>query len=156
MSDQQPPDGYVTLSEAVKRLGISDRTIRRRVQAGTIEGEYIARSQGTVLYVKLPEDAAVQAAPDVSATFDQKGTPTRQDAALVVSEALMLAQEAIGSLVERVTVLGAENAALSERVGRAEADAAHAARRAAEFQTERDLLRAELERIRARRWWQWW
>jgi hypothetical protein len=152
MSDHQPPAGYVTLSEAVKRLGLSDRTIRRRVQAGTLEGEHVARPQGTVLYVKLPEDAT----PHGNAASDQEDTPTRQDAAQAAPEALTAALETVGALVERVAVLGAENAALSERVGRAESDAAHAEYRAAELQAERDILRAELERVRARRWWRWW
>lgn len=88
------PEGYVSSAEACARLNISDRTLRRRVKAGTIEGEYIARPQGSILYVKLPPDAAEQAAGHGEAASDQEvdtDGSTRQDAALLALIAEMAA-----------------------------------------------------------------
>jgi hypothetical protein len=49
----------------------------------------------------------------------------------------------------RIATLYAENAELRERVGRAE-NASEAA------STRANTLQAEVDRLRARRWWRWW
>ena len=87
-----PPHGYVNAADAARILGISDRTLRRRVQAGIVDGEYVARPQGSVLYVKLPnghaaEKASAEAAPDGAAASDQEDTPDGNHAALAASTA---------------------------------------------------------------------
>ena len=148
---QPPPSGYVTSSDACRVLGISDRTLRRRVQAGAVDGEYVARPQGTVLYVKLPnghaaQDTAIEAALDGAAASDQEDTPDGNHAALVAPTAPL---EAYLALVADIRILERENGAL-----RAERDAAlQAATEAAGRGAE---LQAELDRLRARPWWRRW
>lgn len=145
-----PPEGYVKSEEACRVLGISDRTLRRRVQAGTVEGEYIPRPQGSILYVKLPADAAAQAAGDTApdgdaATEEPEAAPeTRQDAAVVAM------------LLERLDGKDAAILAATERAVRAEVerDAARLAASdlAAQLAAERaSRARAEQERDAERR-----
>jgi hypothetical protein len=139
-----PPTGYISSADACRRLSISDRTLRRRVQAGSIAGEYIARPQGTILYVKLPEAvAAEQAATGGDSAFDQRETPDGQHAAPVAPTAPL---EAYMALVADIRTLERENGAL-----RAERDAAmRAADEAAARGTE---LQKTLDQERARSWW---
>lgn len=149
-----PPDGFVPSSVACELLGISDRTLRRRVQAGAIEGEYIPRPQGSVLYVRLPEDAAPHAAPDTAPrkveeiAEESRGNPappdTRQDAAL------------LAFLLGRIEERDAAVLAATERAARAEGE------RDAIKQAAEDAAKAAAERIAAledvlawerRAWW---
>jgi hypothetical protein len=139
-----PPEGYVSSADACRALGISDRTLRRRVQAGTLAGEYVARPQGSVLYVKLPDGhAAQQAAAGGTPPGDgemqenageNRENPTRQDAALA---ALFL---------ERLDAAQTALLAATERAARAESER-DAARQAAE------AARAEAEALKRRGWW---
>jgi hypothetical protein len=140
-----PPEGFVTSAVACQHLGISDRTLRRRVQAGTIEGEYIPRPQGTVLYVRLPEGlAAVEAALDgtVDAPTEAATSAGGKDTALLLA-----------ALLERLDGKDAALLAATERAARAEAER-DAARQAAAGLAER-LSRVETERDAERRrgWW---
>jgi hypothetical protein len=150
-----PPDGYVKAEEACRVLGISDRTLRRRVQAGTVEGEYIPRPQGSILYVKLPSGTVPQtagdAAPDGDASSEEpeSAPETRQDAALVAM------------LLERIDAKDAAILAATERAVRAEAERDAARQAAAEVKEELAAERAETARLREkaeRPWWQrrWW
>lgn len=136
-------------AEACRRLGIADRTLRRRVADGKIEGEYLPRPQGSVLYVKLPpEQTAEDAAPPSTPPADQDSPPHGEDAA----EAASLVKE----LLERNTVQAERIAALERENGRLESDAIHA-REAARIERERrQEAEAEVERLNARRWWRWW
>lgn len=154
MSDQphrEPLAGFVPLSEAVKRLGVSDRTIRRRVQAGTLVGEYVARPQGTVLYVKLPDETAGQAAEDAAsggaAASDQEEGATRQDAALTA------ALETVTGLVADLRALEREHGTL---VAQRDAEKARADALTQELEDARAQLDAERQARAAaerRRWW---
>ena len=54
-------DGYavvmdVTITEAARRLGISERTVRRRLHTGDLMGSQMATPQGFVWTIDLPED----------------------------------------------------------------------------------------------------
>ena len=143
-----PPAGFIPSSEACERLGISDRTLRRRVQAGTIEGEYVPRPQGSVLYVRLPQDAAAEAALDAAQAADPGPTDPPDTAG---HTAVVLA------FLER---LGAQEAALlaaTERAVKAEVerDAARQAAQAA-VRERADLaerLRLAEERLATRKWY---
>jgi hypothetical protein len=148
-----PLDGYVTSAEACARLGISDRTLRRRVQAGAIDGEYVARPQGSVLYVKLPpENTAAQTADTADAAGVSESEPEGKDTAaggtppiepLAATTALV---ETISSLVERNAALSDRVAALEREAGQLQGRAESAEHRAAELQ----------RRLDARRWWKLW
>lgn len=131
----------MTVAVACRRLGISDRTLRRRVERGELVGEYIPRPQGTALYVKLPDDVAAEdAAPDSTAASDQENAHAAFQAALTA---------ALAPISEALEVERTERQALAQDVGQLR-------ERAAAAETERDLLRAELERARARPWWRLW
>lgn len=142
-----PPDGYVTSAEACARLGISDRTLRRRVQAGAIDGEYVARPQGSVLYVKLPADlAAHDAAPD--------GEP--QKVGEIAEESRGNDAAVVTALLDRLDSKDAALLAATERAARAEAERDAAQETAAAAERRAADLAAELARLRERRWWKWW
>lgn len=102
------PEGYVSAADACRVLGISDRTLRRRVQAGEIDGEYVARPQGSVLYVRLP-----QAAPEAASGGDHTALAAlfleqmaAKDAALLAAtERAARAEATAETLRERVTDL---------------------------------------------------
>lgn len=145
-----PPEGYVSSADACAALGISDRTLRRRVQAGTIAGEYVARPQGTILYVKLPEgvaasEAAGDAAPDGEAASED---PNAAEQAAILT-----------ALLERLDSKDAALLAATERAARAETerDAAQQAAEAARSDVAR--LAADLEALRSAPWYErlgWW
>lgn len=149
-SFSDPPEGFVQAAEACRLLGISDRTLRRRVQAGTVEGEYIPRPQGTVLYVKLPPeleqaagDAAQDAAPssDASSEGPQAAQETRQDAAIVAA------------LLERLDGKDAALLAATERAVRAETALDAARETADDLRRRLEAAEREAERLARRGWW---
>jgi hypothetical protein len=146
-SFSEPPDGFVSSAEACRRLGISDRTLRRRVQAGAVEGEYVPRPQGSVLYVKLPPDTAPEAASDAADAADassegqQAASATRQDAAV------------LSALLERLDSKDAALLAATERAARAEAERDAARETAADLARRLTDTERERDRLRTRRWW---
>lgn len=157
----EPPEGYISSADACKALGISDRTLRRRVQAGTIAGEYIARPQGSVLYIKPPEGyTADEAAPDTA----PDGVPRKPEE---IAEDIRGNQAALAVLLlERIDTAQAALLAATERAVLAEGErdaarqAAETARElAAEIRAQRDDLArrlAEAERRASRPWWRFW
>jgi len=162
-----PPDGYVTSADACAQLGISDRTLRRRVQTGIIEGEYIPRPQGSILYVKLPPNAAsetaMNTAPDGSAVSGLRAPEMSHTAPLQAAQAPEPLQDAPAATTRALEILAA--ALESERTERqrlsVELLEQTAARAAAEarttmLQAQLDQARADLERERGRRWWRFW
>jgi hypothetical protein len=126
-----PPDGYISAADACRVLGISDRTLRRRVQAGEIDGEYVARPQGSVLYVRLP-----QAATEAAAGGEQ--------AAIVAA------------LLERLDSKDAALLAATERAARAEATAETLRERVTDLAQLAAERQAELEELRDRERRPWW
>jgi hypothetical protein len=138
---------WVSLPEAVRILGKAETTIRREIRAGTIIAEAEPREPGSsrIRYrvrIDDPPPSAVADALPESVHPPASAEPIHHDPPTSATDALTAALDTISGLVERTSIQGAEIAALSERAARAEA--------------ERDILRAELERARARRWWQWW
>jgi excisionase family DNA binding protein len=74
MSDVTPPDGMaatppsaddMTPAEAAARLGISERTVQRRLKQGTLKGYKVDTGRGEVWRVVLDDMAATAPAPDV-------------------------------------------------------------------------------------------
>lgn len=155
----RPPEGYVSSAEARRRLGIADRTLRRRVAAGTIEGEYLPRPQGSVLYVKLPpEQTAEDAAPGGSATSDQEPPPRGEDAAetAFLLDRLEAAHERERAQADRIAALERENGRLESAATHAANDAQRHAQRAQEAEARADDLARQLERERGRSLWKPW
>jgi hypothetical protein len=172
MQHDGPPDGYVTTADACKRLGISDRTLRRRVQAGTIEGEYVARPQGSVLYVKLPAEAATQAAHTTDAASASEGEQVASEtaeAAAVTTEppaattGLLAIIEGdretirgqaytIGEQAARIAELEREAGRLEGRLLAAERDAL--AERLARAEMQASQIVEERQRAAQHPWWE--
>jgi transposase-like protein len=48
----------VTITEAARRLGISERTVRRRLHNGDLPGRQLATPQGFVWTVEMPDDVS--------------------------------------------------------------------------------------------------
>lgn len=154
-----PPDGFVPMAEAVKRIGRSDRTLRRWIEDGRLEGEPIARPQGIVWYVKLPPeytaDAAEDAAPDGDAASDQENAASGNDQAVAALDAaLRRAEDRADALDERNERQAAMLVERAEQVGRLQAERDEARR-------ERDAQAARAEAAEAalakgRRWWWFW
>jgi hypothetical protein len=146
-----PPDGFVPMADAVERFGVSARTIVRRIEAGQIEGEQIARPQGTVWYVRLPAEAAEDAAPDAAqggnAESDQGTMSGGEQTALAA--ALVWTQGQVEALTERNERQAATIIEQAQRVGQLEGTLAAERARA-------DAAEAERDRLRGRRWWTWW
>ncbi len=46
----------VSITEAAKRLGVSEKTVRRRLGGGTLRGERVSRPQGYTWAVHLDDD----------------------------------------------------------------------------------------------------
>jgi hypothetical protein len=149
------PEGYESLANAARRYRVSERTLRRRIEDGELEAERVTRPQGSVLFVKLPPDAAPpdgQAAPGGDAASDQtrtiggtSGGATGQDAATIVT--------IMAPLLAELTESRREVADLREDRGRLQAERDAASARAVELRAERDEARAELKALRALPWW---
>lgn len=127
------PEGFVPMAVAVHRLRKSDRTIRRMIERGELEGEPIARPQGTVWYVRVPpEDAAVGG----SAASDQGHEPNGIDLAVAALDAaLRRAEERADALNERNERQADIVVAQAQRIG--------------ELSAQLDAAKAEA----ARPWW---
>jgi hypothetical protein len=148
----QPPNTrrvLVSVAEAADRLGISPSEVRRRVRAGTLEGESFDRPQGSYIRIVFyePGDTPAPAVPE--------NEPTRQDAP-DVADAIRAAIDPYVAMNERIAELYAgaiaENAELRERVGRAESDAKYAQVRTDLATAEAVELRRQLDEAR-RPWW---
>jgi excisionase family DNA binding protein len=81
---------FVTVAEAVRILGLSATTIRRKIDAGELEAERVTRPQGTVFLVKVPmeeprtlHDEPVTHGHETATPQDAPGGPDRL-AAIVV------------------------------------------------------------------------
>ena len=49
----------VSITEAAQRLGVSEKTVRRRLSGGTLRGERVSRPQGYTWAVYLDDDVGV-------------------------------------------------------------------------------------------------
>ncbi len=142
---------FVPVAEAARRLGISAATVKRRIAAGALEAEQLARPQGVEYRVRLPRE---EPAPLTERTTSEgaPSTGTAQD----VSAAI---RAATAPLVERLAVQDAtiaeqartierqaeQVADLRETIGRQGAELE--AERATNYQlvAERDTARSERE-----------
>src|SRR5688500_15290961 len=72
---QAPPmHRFVPVAEAVRILGLSATTIRRKIDAGELEAERVARPQGTAFLVRVPADEPPRAEDAPRAPQEAPGT----------------------------------------------------------------------------------
>ena len=50
----------VSITEAAKRLGVSEKTVRRRLSGGALRGERVSRPQGYTWAVHLDDDVGLR------------------------------------------------------------------------------------------------
>jgi excisionase family DNA binding protein len=48
----------VTISEAARRLGVAEKTVRRRVHSGELMGTQVSTRQGFTWMVEIPDDVS--------------------------------------------------------------------------------------------------
>jgi hypothetical protein len=96
---------FVPVSEAVRILELSATTIRRKIDAGELEAERIARPQGTAFLVKVPGDEPPRAgdAPPTpqEAPETNHDSPGRADHLTAVVVPLVAQIDALRQTVER-------------------------------------------------------
>lgn len=150
-SDPPPAAGrWVSTTEARRRLGLSEGTLRRAIAAGQVKAELRPRNPDSptdhrmVYEVWLPDAPGEPPAAAMTPEADHPQTATTSDPALITAALAPLLEivadqsEAIGEERRMVAELHERIAALREQLGRTE--------------TERDTLRAELTRAQ-RPWW---
>jgi hypothetical protein len=142
------------MSVAVERIGKSSRTLVRWIEAGDLEGEQIARPQGTIWYVKLPPEYTAEAADDAArdgvAESDQESEPPGNDLAVAALDAaLRRAEERAAALDERNERQAAIVVEQAQRIGRLEAERAAAEARAAQLAADLAAVQERAERP----WW---
>jgi hypothetical protein len=134
----------VSVREAAIHFGTSESDIRRRIKRGELQAESIARPGGTLLRVLLDAPGAAPADEPTPSTVPAPGP--LQDAPALTTRLL----EIVAADRETIRTQAETIAALSMRVGRAEAASEAASTRA-------NTLQAEVERLRARPSWRaWW
>jgi len=92
----QDRSDFVPVAEAARRLGISTATVKRRIAAGTLEAEQLARPQGIEYRVRLPRDVPAPLS-ERSSSEDPPSTGTMQDISAAITAA-------VTPLVERLAV----------------------------------------------------
>jgi hypothetical protein len=169
------PPGYETLAAAANRYGVSERTLRRRIEAGELEAERLPRPQGSVIFVKLPpgaEPMPTESPPTGGTATNYSEEAKGGDQAAPPDYAVWL--ETWSGVVERVLD---DNKAQAERIaelerevgrlsgieevvkGQAETINAYGElrgewlERANEQRRRAERAEAELERLKARSWW---
>jgi hypothetical protein len=128
---------WVGTREASARLGVSSSTVEGMIRKGALQRSVSSVPAGPVCWSDLtdPQEPPQAASDDVD-PIESADTPEPRQVTFDAMTGLLAANaETIERQAQQIT-------ALSERAGRAE--------------VERDLLRDELERARARRWWRWW
>jgi hypothetical protein len=154
----------MTIPEAAAHLRISETEVRRRIRAGTLEAEQFQRPQG--VYYRVILDVPDEPPTTSQLPADQEaGAATSQTIDLLISlhETLRAKDKQIAGYVERIAALEREAGTLAgqldalrahnERLGELYGGVMSAADKA---EAERDELRGEVERLKARRWWKWW
>ena len=133
--DTDQGGAWLTLREAADQLGISEKTARRRVKAGSLRGRQVCTQHGPAWQVWVdasthPTTVDGQGTLPGDGTLDEQGTQAGQGQELL-QRVRMLDRE----LVRLVDRLHEENRALAEA--------------AAVWQTRADVLAVQLEQTRA-------
>lgn len=130
---------WVSTEDAARILGVSVRTVRRRIDTGALKGERVDGSHAYRVWVDSPEAGDTSAADDrarggesasapdnASSAQDGEQLPTVPGDALswVLADHLAELTRANAELVKRIEQLAAENGAYKERIRTLEAQAA--------------------------------
>lgn len=78
------PEGWIGVKEAAKRLGVADKTIRRKIDSGELTAKKIPSPYGRDMWV-LPLDQ-IQTAQKIVEVVEVKQEYALQDVALALSE----------------------------------------------------------------------
>lgn len=148
--DQVPPslDSWPTLREAADLLGVSQKTLRRRLSNGSLEGRKVEGPHGPEWRIDVE-------------SLSELELPAATESATALARLE-------GAMVKQLRELAEALAQAEEGRGRAEATAEHLRERLDEQRTQADELKAEtkaarataeqllekLEAERSRRWWQ--
>ena len=158
----------ISVDEAASRLKVSSSTVRRMIRDGKLQAERETRPQGEIVRVLWPRPEDVP--PPVTPTESPPVSAPADHVSEALSAALGALTEALESERMERQRIAAENAALAERVGRAEAlaeqrladkeqsliDLGEQMERAIRAEADAATLAAEVSRLRARRWWRFW
>jgi excisionase family DNA binding protein len=145
-----PDDRWVSVEEAARRLGVSDATVRRRVRAGTLEGERLARPQGEVYRVResaLPPDSQVAAADTLA-----EEAPTT-DMTSLLRERLLAADNLISTELETISRYVERIANLERDNGRLQSEVSHLTEQLAAERARADAAEARVRERAERPWW---
>jgi hypothetical protein len=149
-----PTHRFIPVAEAVRILGLSATTIRRKIDAGELEAERIARPQGTAFLVKVPSDEPADAptraentpstnhdAPRTpqEAPLTHLDTPGRTDQLTAVVVPLVAQIDALRQTVDRQAE---QLVSMSETIGRQ-------AERVANLEIENGHLMARIVALKA-------
>jgi hypothetical protein len=151
----EPPDGFESLADAARRRGVSERTLRRQIEAGIVPAEMFQRPQGSVWFVPLPETEAAETRRSDGSAVNDSESAKGGDQAAPPDPAVWL--ETWSGVVERVLD---DNKALAERIAELEREVGRlswievtVAEQADEQRRRAERAEAELERLKARSWW---
>lgn len=151
----EPPDGFESLADAARRRGVSERTLRRQIEAGIVPAEMFQRPQGSVWFVPLPEGNTAETRPIPDAAVHDQESAKGGNEAAPPDPAVWL--ETWSGVVERVLD---DNKALAERIAELEREVGRlswievtVAEQADEQRRRAERAEAELERLKARSWW---
>lgn len=142
-SVQEHEQPAVTLADAARRLGVTEKTIRRRIKRGELAAVRVMRPQGHEWRVKLP---AVQVADQV----DAAGVPRDLDEDLDREGCVATADQVRpGAAVQLAQMLAEQLAAERERSAALERERFELAGRLGYFQAELEHARETIKALQA-------
>lgn len=138
-SSQEAPARSYTLQEAAVLLGISVNTLRRKLEAGQIQGERVSRPQGYAWRVHLTIQPPSNGQRSQEAPQPATGTLQQPPALALQAEAMgnlvaPLIQQAIAPLVQELAAARQQVAGQAEQLGQLHADLRHAREELARLQ----------------------
>jgi excisionase family DNA binding protein len=139
-----PPGQRLPIAEAAAALGISEKTIRRRIKAGTLRAERVVTPQGHVWLVEVATPRVVTPGQPVQVSPDD-----RQLAMLDLTRTV--ANELTRSLSNRIEELTRENERLRQQL-----QAALEAPKGGTMDVEPTAAAEAMPEPSARRWWRFW
>ncbi|NLV23122.1 MAG: hypothetical protein GXY49_14280 [Syntrophomonadaceae bacterium] len=84
MAQNWVPEGWIGVKEAAKRLGVADKTIRRKIESGELTAKLIPSPYGRDMWVVLSDQ--IQTAQKIIEVIEVKQEYELHDVALALSE----------------------------------------------------------------------
>ena len=103
-----PDDSWVTIHEAATHLGVSQRTLRRRIRAGQVPAQLVPGPRGRQYLVAIPTAASPAGSVDgdVASALQAASAMLAQDMVAVRAEIAALRDE-VARLHQQVAILAA-------------------------------------------------